>query len=66
MAVLDATNISRALYFLSMVLELGRPTVVALTMNDLAAKQGTGIDAALLSRALGGVPVVPVNGRPGR
>ncbi len=64
-AVLDATNISRALYFLSMVLELGRPTVVALTMNDLAAKQGTGIDAALLSRALGGVPVVPVNGRTG-
>ncbi|PKU91602.1 iron transporter FeoB [Bifidobacterium pseudolongum subsp. globosum] len=64
-AVLDATNISRALYFLSMVLELGRPTVVALTMNDLAAKQGTGIDAALLSRALDGVPVVPVNGRTG-
>ena len=64
-AVLDATNISRALYFLSMVLELGRPTVVALTMNDLASKQGTGIDAALLSRALDGVPVVPVNGRTG-
>ena len=35
--VLDATALSRSLYLLSMVVELGLPTVVALTMNDLAA-----------------------------
>lgn len=64
-AVVDATNISRALYFLATVLELGRPTIVALTMNDLAAKQGAGIDADELSQALDGVPVVEVNGRTG-
>lgn len=32
--VLDATALSRSLYLLSMVVELGLPTVVALTMND--------------------------------
>lgn len=63
--VVDATNISRALYFLATVLELGRPTVVALTMNDLAARQGARIDPAQLSRALDGVPVVEVDGRTG-
>ena len=31
--VLDATALSRSLYLLSMVVELGLPTVVALTMN---------------------------------
>lgn len=64
-AVLDATNISRSLYFLAMVLELGRPTVVALTMNDLARKQGAPVDAAALSDRLDGVPVVDVDGRTG-
>ena len=34
-AVLDATNIARSLYFLAMVVELGAPTVVALTMNEI-------------------------------
>lgn len=63
--VLDATNISRSLYFLAMVLELGKPTVVALTMNDLARKQGAGIDPKELSHTLGGVPVVEVDGRSG-
>lgn len=63
--VVDATNISRALYFLATVLELGRPTVVALTMNDLAARQGARVDPAQLLRALDGVPVVEVDGRTG-
>ncbi|KFI65788.1 ferrous iron transport protein B [Bifidobacterium cuniculi] len=64
--VLDATNISRSLYFLAMVLELGHPTVVALTMDDLARRQDAGIDAVELSDALDGVPVVEVNGRTGQ
>lgn len=63
--VLDATNIARSLYFLAMVLELGYPTVVALTMNDLARKQGAGINTNELSHALDGVPVIEVNGRTG-
>ncbi|MEE1296736.1 MAG: FeoB small GTPase domain-containing protein, partial [Bifidobacterium sp.] len=63
--VLDATNLARSLYFLAMVLELGRPTVVALTMDDLARKQDAYVDPAQLSRALDGVPVVAVNGRTG-
>ena len=37
--VLDATALSRSLYLLSMVVELGLPTVVALAMNDLAFSQ---------------------------
>lgn len=65
-ATLDATNIARSLYFLALVLELGRPTVVALTMNDLAAKNGAHVDAKQLSRALGGLPVVEVDGRTGK
>lgn len=64
-ATLDATNISRSLYFLAMVLELGRPTVVALTMNDLARRNGARVDPQALSDALSGVPVVEVDGRTG-
>ncbi|WP_289094103.1 ferrous iron transport protein B [uncultured Bifidobacterium sp.] len=64
-AVLDATNIARSLYFLAMVVELGAPTVVALTMNDLAEAQGCGVDAERLSALLDGLPVVAVDGRTG-
>ena len=64
-AVLDATNIARSLYFLAMVVELGAPTVVALTMNDLAEAQGCGVDAERLSTLLDGLPVVVVDGRTG-
>ncbi|RSX55840.1 iron transporter FeoB [Bifidobacterium dolichotidis] len=65
-AVLDVTNIARSLYFLAMILELGRPTVVALTMNDLARRAGAGVDPAELSQSLDGVPVVEVDGRTGK
>ena len=64
-AVLDATNLVRSLYFLAGVLELGRPVVVALSMNDLARRQGDDIDPAALSRALDGVPVVAIDPRTG-
>ena len=50
--VLDATALSRSLYLLSMVVELGLPTVVALTMNDLAVRNGCGVDAERLSHLL--------------
>lgn len=63
--VLDATALSRSLYLLSMVVELGLPTVVALIMNDLAVRNGCGVDAERLSHLLDGMPVVAIDGRTG-
>ena len=63
--VVDATALSRSLYLLSMVVELGLPTVVALTMNDLAVRNGCGVDAERLSHLLDGMPVVAIDGRTG-
>jgi len=57
--VLDASNLDRNLYLLTQVLEVGRPVVVALTMVDLAHKQGLEIDTEELSTRLG-IPVIPV------
>lgn len=63
--VLDATALSRSLYLLSMVTELGLPTVIALTMNDLALRNGHGVDVQRLSSLLDGMPVIAVDGRTG-
>lgn len=63
-AVVDATNLERNLYLVAQLLELGRPLVVALTMNDMAARRAIAIDGARLSRALG-VPVVAVSAAKG-
>lgn len=60
LCVLDATNLDRNLYLLTQVLETGRPVVVALTMMDLAQKQGILIDTEALQQQLG-VAVVPVH-----
>jgi ferrous iron transport protein B len=59
LCVVDASNLERNLYLINQVLELGRPTVVALTMTDVAAARGVEVDAARLATNLG-VPVVPV------
>jgi ferrous iron transport protein B len=59
--VLDATQLERNLYFGLQVLELGRPTLVALNQIDAAEVHGTKIDTEALSAALG-VPVIPVVG----
>ena len=56
--VLDASNLEQHLVFAQEVLELGRPTVVALNMIDLAERDGLPLDPDALSEALG-VPVVP-------
>ena len=56
--VLDAANLEQHLVFAQEVLELGRPTVVALNMVDLAERDGLTLDPEALSAALG-VPVVP-------
>ncbi|NBX30389.1 ferrous iron transport protein B [bacterium] len=55
----DATNLERNLYLASQALELGRPTVIALTLSDVAATKGITIDAPLLADLLG-CPVVCV------
>ena len=57
--IVDASNLERNLYLVSQVLELGRPTVVALNMIDIAEARGMKIDVARLSSRLG-IPVVPI------
>ena len=56
--VLDAANLEQHLVFAQEVLELGRPTVVALNMIDLAERDGLTLDPEALSDSLG-VPVIP-------
>lgn len=58
----DASNLKRNLLFASQVIDLKFPTVVVLTMMDLARKKGVEIDVAGLERELG-VPVIVVNPR---
>ncbi|GAA0272118.1 ferrous iron transport protein B [Alteraurantiacibacter aestuarii] len=56
--VIDAANLEQHLVFAQELIGLGRPTVIALNMIDLAERDGLVIDPAALSDALG-VPVVP-------
>ena len=55
--VLDASNLDNHLRFALQLLELGLPTIVALNMVDLAARDGLELDSAKLADALG-VPVI--------
>lgn len=55
--IVDATNLSRSLFFTTQLLELGIPVVVALNKSDLTDKKGTKIDVDKLSKELG-CPVV--------
>ena len=55
--IVDATNLSRSLFFTTQLLELGIPMVVALNKSDINQKKETKIDADALSKALG-CPVV--------
>lgn len=55
--IVDATNLSRSLFFTTQLLELGIPVVVALNKADVNAKKETKIDAKLLSEKLG-CPVI--------
>ena len=50
--IVDATNLSRSLFFTTQLLELGVPMVVALNKSDLNEKAGTRIDEAKLSELL--------------
>ncbi|MBQ8741559.1 MAG: ferrous iron transporter B, partial [Clostridia bacterium] len=55
--IVDATNLSRSLFFTTQLLELGIPVVVALNKSDINEKKETVIDVAALSEKLG-CPVV--------
>ncbi len=57
--VVDATNLERNLYLTVQLLELGARVVLALNMADELRRQGTTIDLAALSDALGHMSVVP-------
>lgn len=50
--IVDATNLSRSLFFTTQLLELGIPVVVALNKSDINDKEGTTIDVAALSEKL--------------
>ena len=55
--IVDATNLSRSLFFTTQLLELGIPVVVALNKSDINEKKQTRIDTANLSKLLG-CPVI--------
>ncbi len=59
--IIDATNLERNLYLTSQAIETGVPVVIALNMMDLIEKRGLKIDIDELSKALGGIPVVPIS-----
>ncbi len=63
--VIDATVIERGLYFLSQIIETGKPTVVALNMYDEFEDANNVLDTELLSQILG-VPCIPTVGNRGR
>ena len=51
--IVDATNLSRSLFFTTQLLELGIPLVIALNKSDINEKKETEIDVNLLSEKLG-------------
>ena len=55
--IVDATNLSRSLFFTTQLMELGIPVVVALNKSDINEKKENKIDTAALAEKLG-CPVV--------
>lgn len=55
--IVDATNLSRSLFFTTQLLELSIPVVIALNKSDINEKKGTTIDGKALSDKLG-CPVI--------
>ncbi len=51
--IVDATNLSRSLFFTTQLLELGIPVVIALNKSDLNKKKGTVINVKALSQRIG-------------
>lgn len=55
--IVDATNLSRSLFFTTQLLELGIPVIVALNKSDINQKKETKIDAEAVAKKLG-CPVI--------
>ncbi len=55
--ILDTSNLERNLYLTVQLLELERPTILALNMIDVANASGLKIDDEKLSKSLGGISV---------
>ena len=51
--IVDATNLSRSLFFTTQLLELGIPVVIALNKTDINEKKENRIDVSALSKVLG-------------
>jgi len=66
LVVLDATHLYQGLYLLQQLMEMQLPTVVALTMTDVATASGIDISIEVLQRHLGGVKICPVVATTGR
>ncbi len=60
--VASAVHLARSLYLLAQVRETTLPVVLALTMGDVAARRGHGVDAGALAGAVG-CPVVALDPR---
>ncbi len=60
--VVSAAHLARSLYLLAQVRETALPVVAALTMSDVAARRGRGVDPAALAAAVG-CPVVALDPR---
>ena len=63
--IVDATNLSRSLFFTSQLLELDIPVVVALNKSDINEKKDTQIDEKALSDKLGCPVIKTVSTSPG-
>jgi ferrous iron transport protein B len=62
--VIDATNLERSLYLTTQLVELGRPMILALNMQDLLEKEGIKIDLEQLSKMFH-TPVVNISASKG-
>jgi ferrous iron transport protein B len=63
--VADVTNLTRHLYLVGQIIDLGIPTVLALTMGDEAERIGLSVDTTKLAAHLK-IPVVEVIAPQGR
>ena len=61
----DATHLERNLLLYTQLQDLGIPTILLLTMEDSAKRQGVEVDLTALSNEFSGVPVVMMNTRNG-
>ena len=64
--IVDATNLSRSLFFTTQLLELGIPVVVALNKSDITDKKQTEIDEKLLAEKLGCTVIKTISTSSGR